>query len=75
MVGSIEGRAPIALVGDSLLTTDQSGLSISVRDNTPGSFKVKGELKVSWMGDCIIERRHMFKHKLNTQHLVYSFIE
>lgn len=49
VVGSIEGRAPIAVVGDNLLVTDQSGLSISVRDNIQGSFKVKGELKVRWI--------------------------
>lgn len=60
MVGSFEGRAPIAVVGDNLLTTHQSGLSICVRDNIQGSFKVKGELKVSWIRLYVLVNKFLY---------------
>ncbi|KAK4315218.1 hypothetical protein Pmani_013546 [Petrolisthes manimaculis] len=45
VMASIEGRAPIAVVGDNLLVADAAGHSICVRDNIKKSYKVKGELK------------------------------
>ncbi|XP_050692218.1 F-box/WD repeat-containing protein sel-10-like [Eriocheir sinensis] len=45
VVGTVEGRAPMVVEGEWLVSADAAGMSLVVRDNKRGSFQVKGELK------------------------------
>ncbi|XP_045620291.1 myosin heavy chain kinase B isoform X5 [Procambarus clarkii] len=42
---SLDGRAPLCVVGNHLSFPDTSGLSICVHDNTFGSYKLRGQLQ------------------------------
>ncbi|XP_071537148.1 uncharacterized protein [Panulirus ornatus] len=45
VTASLEGRAPLCVVGKSLALPDMSGFIINVRDNTPISYNLRGTLK------------------------------